>query len=108
MSGFDLSGLEGIKQPSLMGEGKGLGAQSEGVGEAEGSSFSKTLNEALMKVQELSGDSKDKAEAMARGEDVEVHDLMISMGKSEVAFNLMLEVRNKILEAWQVLQRSVN
>ena len=45
--------------------------------------------------------------AKARGEPVEVHDLMIAMGKSEVAFNLMLEVRNKIIDAWQQLSRSV-
>ena len=71
-------------------------------------SFKDTLNDALAEVRGLQLDSQSKYEALARGENVEVHDLMIAMGKSEVAFNLMLEVRNKLLDAWQVLSRSVN
>ena len=40
------------------------------------------------------------------GEDVELHDVMLAGGKSEVAFNLMLEVRNKLIDAWEKLSRS--
>jgi flagellar hook-basal body complex protein FliE len=32
---------------------------------------------------------------------------MIAANKSEVAFNLVLEVRNKMVEAWEKLSRSV-
>jgi flagellar hook-basal body complex protein FliE len=32
---------------------------------------------------------------------------MMAMGKSDVAFNLMLEVRNKLVDAWEKLSRSV-
>jgi flagellar hook-basal body complex protein FliE len=38
---------------------------------------------------------------------VGVDKLMLSIGKSEVAFNLMLEVRNKLVDAWEKLSRSV-
>jgi flagellar hook-basal body complex protein FliE len=31
---------------------------------------------------------------------------MAAANKSEVAFNLMLEVRNKLVEAWEKLSRS--
>jgi flagellar hook-basal body complex protein FliE len=41
------------------------------------------------------------------GEPVALHDVMASMGKSEVAFNLVLEVRNRLVDAWEKLSRSV-
>ena len=43
---------------------------------------------------------------MVMGEDVELHDVMIASSKSEVAFNLLLEVRNKMVDAWEQLSRS--
>ena len=41
------------------------------------------------------------AQALATGEPIALHDVMTSMGKSEVAFNLLLEVRNKLVNAYQ-------
>jgi flagellar hook-basal body complex protein FliE len=40
------------------------------------------------------------------GEEVELHDVLIAGSKSEVAFNLLLEVRNKLVDAWEQLSRS--
>jgi flagellar hook-basal body complex protein FliE len=102
VSGFDLiqgPGFERqlLREPAERGEG--LGARPAGFGAA--------IADALAEVDRLGADAKSKAEALARGEPVEVHDLMIALGKSEVAFNLMLEVRNKMVEAWQTLSRSV-
>ena len=107
MSGFDISGPAEFK-PRLIGEGQNDAQRADGQGGLEGTSFADTLTSALNKVRSLQLESKEQTEALARGENVEVHDLMIAMKKSEVAFNLMLEVRNKILEAWQILSRSVN
>ena len=112
MSGFDVLGPAGLQKPQglsnpygtdkLLGEG---GVQ-ESAGDSE--SFLSKLSDALAEVRGLQTDSRDTARAFASGASVEIHEVMVSMGKSEVAFNLMLEVRNKLLEAWQVLQRSVS
>jgi flagellar hook-basal body complex protein FliE len=112
MSGFDILGpLEGVKRPygltNPLGGDKAL--PQTGPDQVDGSKeFASSLSDALQGVRDLQLDSRDKARALAAGEPIEVHDLMISMGKSEVAFNMMLEVRNKLLEAWQTLQRSVS
>ena len=58
------------------------------------------VNEALH--QEMEEDSS----VMVMGEDVELHDVMIAGSKSEVAFNLLLEVRNKMIDALEKLSRS--
>lgn len=106
MSSFDLLGPDSFKrpldiQPPQHELDKPAGDTATG---AEG--FSAKLAEALGEVTGLKDEVKGKAEALARGENVELHDLMISMGKSDVAFNMMLEVRNKLLEAWNTISRS--
>ena len=116
MSGFDIEmlGRDAFRrfeelQPKKLQDPTGGGELPLGddVGSKEvGEGFSNHLADALEEISSLKSDVKDKAEAVARGENVELHDLMISMGKSDVAFNLMLEVRNKLLEAWNTLSRS--
>ena len=109
MSGFDVIGPGiGEKFPAISeSASEGLGGKEQLAGSEEVGGFLGHLTDALEGVQGLSDDVKDRAESLSRGEPVELHDLMISMGKSEVAFNLMLEVRNKLLEAWQILSRAV-
>ena len=69
--------------------------------------FGGMLTDALETVQSLQDDTRAKTRGLALGEDVNVHDVMIAANKSEVAFNLVLEVRNKMVEAWEKLSRSV-
>ncbi|MEQ1631925.1 MAG: flagellar hook-basal body complex protein FliE [Planctomycetota bacterium] len=69
--------------------------------------FGGTLADAIDRVDSLQADVANKTQALATGEPVALHDVMVSMGKSEVAFNLLLEVRNKLVDAWEKLSRSV-
>jgi len=73
---------------------------------AKAGDFRATLSRAVREVAELQQDAHDKAMALARGEPVQVHDVLIAMGKSEIAFNLALEVRNRLLQAWETLART--
>ena len=112
MSGFDIIGPDTLREPRMLGEGPRIGLPGAGGNPSGGDGskveFSSHLEEAFGQITELSDDVKGKYEALARGEPgVELHDLMTAMGKSEVAFNLMLEVRNKLVDAWQNLSRSV-
>ncbi len=112
MSGFDIIGPDTLREPRMLGEGPRDGLRGPG-GDTTGEDdsrvgFSSHLEEVFGQVTQLSADVKSKYEALARGgSGVEIHDLMSAIGKSEVAFNLMLEVRNKIVDAWQNLSRSV-
>lgn len=111
MSGFDILGpVSPVKPYGIDHYGKdNLVPKGGDVVAGEGSeSFVSDLNDALSEIRSLQLDVREQVRGLASGEPVEVHDLMISMGRSEIAFNLMLEVRNKLLEAWQMLQRSVS
>lgn len=107
MTGFDFSMIDGEGLGGVPLVGRRPVDEPGRTTAGESTEFGSALSRALEEVGRLGDDAKDKAQALARGEPVEVHDLMIALGKSEVAFNLMLEVRNKMVEAWQVLSRSV-
>ena len=119
MSGFDILGSDSLLNPRLLGDGLRIDVPLPGGGDRTGqgieggqevsrTSFSAHLEDVFGEIKRLNTEVKENYEALARGEPgVEVHDLMTAMGKSEVAFNLMLEMRNKIVDAWQTLSRSV-
>jgi flagellar hook-basal body complex protein FliE len=105
MSGFDLPGLQGrgARQMPLVGDAVSR-ARPEG---AAGGSFGGALADAIGQVDSLQDAVGKKYEALATGQPLELHDLMSAMGKSEVAFNLLLEVKNKLVDAWDKLSRAV-
>lgn len=119
MSGFDLPPIgfdQSFQKPQqpfaspevrgidpLLGDGKGSG---DGPDVGASQPFSGVLADSLNTVRGLQMDTKDKVRGMVMGEDVELHDVMIAGSKSEVAFNLLLEVRNKMVDAWEKLSRS--
>jgi len=113
MSGFEsipFEPLETLKTlrpksetPQFIGDDE---RRSVRASKSDGAEFQRTLVEALGSIQGMQSEAKAKVEALARGENVELHDLFIASGKSDVAFNMMLEVRNKLLEAWQTITRS--
>lgn len=69
-------------------------------------SFAGALADSLEQVKGLQDDVRAKARGLVLGDDVELHDVLIAGAKSEAAFNLLLEVRNKLVDAWQTLSRS--
>lgn len=79
-----------------------------GVGGATGvpqTSFADQLKNAMGEVQELSDRKGDMVEDMVTGRTTEVHDVMIAAKESQLAFELLMEVRNKLLESYQELMR---
>ena len=114
MTGFDLQGIgEHLQRARVEGLAKPMQGPQEpslpqvGAGDVEPSAFAQALESAIDNVDGLSRDVGDKVQSLASGEPVALHDIMMAMGKSEVSFNLMLEVRNKLVEAWEKLSRSV-
>ena len=60
--------------------------------------FSKELNAAETKAETQMAD-------LAAGKLDNVHRVMVDLGKAEVTFNYMMEVRNKVIDAYQEVMR---
>ncbi len=69
------------------------------------SGFGKMLKEMVGDVDALQTRASNAAQAAVNGQNVEVHDVMIAMEESRLAFDLMLEIRNKLVDAYSQLMQ---
>lgn len=64
--------------------------------------FGQLLNQAVNNVNELQSTSKQMAHAYERGQSgVDITDVMIASQKASVSFQAMVQVRNKLVEAYR-------
>ncbi|RHW39650.1 flagellar hook-basal body complex protein FliE [Lysinibacillus yapensis] len=68
-------------------------------------SFANTLKEAIASVNHQQIQSDAMTQKLINGEDVELHEVMISAQKASVTLNATMEVRNKAIEAYQEIMR---
>jgi len=76
-----------------------------GVADKAGPSFTQQLQQAIQNVDKLSETRETAVEDMVAGRATEVHDVMIAAKESQMAFELLLEIRNKLLEGYQEIMR---
>lgn len=67
--------------------------------------FGQYLSEALAKVDSAQNDATTAAQKLALGEVSDVAEVMIASEKATLALNLTIQVRNKVLEAYQDMMR---
>jgi flagellar hook-basal body complex protein FliE len=70
-----------------------------------GPDFREALTAAIGDVNELQLDVGAQTNRLIAGEPIDLHEVMISAEEASVAFDLMMEIRNKLLEAYQEIQR---
>ena len=71
-------------------------------------SFEKTLDGFVNNVNDLQNKANDAMDQMASGQAADVHEVMIAMEKAKISFDLLLQVRNKMLDAYkQIMQMQV-
>lgn len=68
-------------------------------------SFSKMLKESINKVNEAQIQSDKMTEKLVLGENVDLHEVMIASQKASVTLQATIEVRNKVIEAYQEIMR---
>jgi flagellar hook-basal body complex protein FliE len=80
-----------------------MNAESGASGEVR--SFADTLKAAVNSVNELSQESNEQLQKLATGENKNIPEVMIAAEKSAVAFKLLMQVRNKMIEAYQEVMK---
>jgi flagellar hook-basal body complex protein FliE len=75
-----------------------------GVDDA-GSGFGSVLHQAIDKVSELGDNSDKQVSELVQGNRQDIHNVMIAVEKADVAFQLMMQVRNKIVNAYQEVSK---
>jgi flagellar hook-basal body complex protein FliE len=67
--------------------------------------FSEILKNSINKTNELQKEASNAVNMLASGEKIDIHNAMIAVEKADVSFRLMMEVRNKIVEAYHEITR---
>jgi len=73
--------------------------------EAGSKKFSETLKESIKEINNLQIHADMAMEQMANGESRNLHETMILLEKADNSFRLMMQVRNKLLEAYNEIMR---
>ncbi len=76
-------------------------------GDASDSSggFGDVLKNAINQVQGLQGSADQQVNTLLSGGNADMSKVMISVEKADVAFQLMMQVRNKIVSAYQDIEK---
>jgi flagellar hook-basal body complex protein FliE len=67
--------------------------------------FGELLGRSIQTVNKMQQEADEAARKLVSGENKDIHSTMISMQKAGIAMDLMLEVRNKIISAYDEIKR---
>ncbi|WP_273716684.1 flagellar hook-basal body complex protein FliE [Alkalihalobacillus pseudalcaliphilus] len=92
--------INSIQSPFVLHNQKALRTPAE----AE-ASFKTAFQDALNNVNQLQQDSQHKTQLLVTGQIDDLHEVMIAGQKASVALQATVEVRNKVVEAYQEIMR---
>jgi len=95
----NINGLSGVSTANLLKE-------KSKVESAGGEEFAKHLKSALNEVNELQETKESAMMDMATGQVKDLHQAALAIGKAETSMKLMLEIRNKALNAYKEIGRT--
>lgn len=79
-------------------------APSGAQGASGTSSFKDFLLDSLNEVNSMQVDANKAVEALATGQDVSPGEVMTAVQKADLAFRMMMQIRNKLVSAYEDVQ----
>jgi flagellar hook-basal body complex protein FliE len=90
---------------STPGSGAAGGSASGVNGPGEGPDFTQTLDGMMNQVADMQTSAQAQVVGMLQGNGQDVHSAMIAVEKADLSFQLMMQVRNKIIQAYQTISQ---
>ena len=94
-----MNGIWQLGSSAAIGGSTGAGVERRGEG------FGAVLKEAIGRVGQLEAASDTEIRRLLGGESDDLHQAVMAVQKSELAFLLLLETRNKVVQAYQEIMR---
>lgn len=108
MEGFTVSNANRFLETGNLRDSKSLaveGISSKDSSSDTGKTFADTLKEAVSSVNELQKASDKFAQNIATGKTDDVAGAMIAADRADIALRVMVQVRNKIIDAYQEVMK---
>lgn len=93
-----IGNIGGVTQ-ALPGQAAGAAPQNPTQG------FGNLLQEMVGKVSELQGQADSSIQNLATGQGKGLHEVMLAVEKASISFQMLTQVRNKAVEAYQEIMR---
>lgn len=75
------------------------------TGAEGGQNFGEMLKEAITEVNQLQIGSEEEVQRFISGESKDVHTAMLALQRADTSFQMLMQVRNKIVQAYQEIMR---
>ena len=76
---------------------------NKNLNESDKVNFTDVLNNAVHKVNDSQVKANNDIEALIKGDDITMHEVMLSTQEAQISMQLMLEMRNKLYDAYKEL-----
>lgn len=89
--------------PNPVSDSKGIKPES---GLPAEKAFSQMLDQSIGKINRLQNEADTAINDLTTGNRSDIHQTMITVEKASIAFELMLQIRNKIVTAYETVMRT--
>lgn len=79
--------------------------ETKRTGKTEGEGFGSTLKGLIGDVDKMQKTAEESTRRMLTGQIEDVHQVMVAVEEAQTSFQLMMEIRNKIVEAYKEVMR---
>ena len=92
-----------IQNSTLSSKGSSLPTQQ--TGSPGTASFGQMLKGSLERVSELQKEADASVADLASGKQTDIHQTMIAVEKADISFELLMQIRNKLIAAYEKIMR---
>jgi len=79
--------------------------QPSGASASPAGAFQSVLSDAIGRVNQFQQNSQSSIDKFLSGEDEEVHKVALATQQAELSFDLFMQIRNKVVSAYQEVMR---
>lgn len=96
--------INSISIPQTLSTGASASASASASAGAQGSSFKDYLFQSLQEVNTMQQQADHAVEQMMSGGEANPADVLTAVQKADIAFKMMMQIRNKLVSAYQEVQ----
>jgi len=100
------TGMESVAREARESRGaETMGAPGSAAAPGPGKTFSDILTDSLGKVNQYQHESDTAIKELVAGRNKNIHETMLTIERADTSLKLMMQVRNKILDAYREIMR---
>ena len=84
----------------------GLNIAGQKAAQPSKTSFGELLQQSINQVSRLQHEADASINDLATGKQTDIHQTMIAVEKAEVSFELLMQIRNKVIAAYESIMRT--